>query len=176
MNFRFLSHSLFGQSRPGNYCLPDCSIFRSRLRHHVMLKKRCGHIYPEPHGYAVVARLFQPSVSLTLRLKTCMVISLVSWSTVTRSLCEGRQLGHQPELQARCVQQRDHRYHQRSVRLSREATLSPWPSPTIIDDKDSISGIPGPPLGPGKRTTTTSPSTISSERTPQWQLLLSQRP
>ena len=33
---------------------------RSRSRHHVMLKKRCGHIYPEPHGYKVVARWFLP--------------------------------------------------------------------------------------------------------------------
>ena len=43
--------------------------------------------------------------------------------------------------------------------------MSPCPLPTIIDDNDNISGIPGPPLGPTKRTTTTSPSTISSERT-----------
>ena len=30
-NYRFLSHSLFGQSRPGNYCLPDCSIFQKSV-------------------------------------------------------------------------------------------------------------------------------------------------
>ena len=63
-----------------------------------------------------------------------------------------------------------------NVRLSRG-------QPCLLDlyqrslmKRDSISGIPGPPLGPTKRTTTTSPSTIHLSELPESHLLLSQRP
>ncbi len=118
-NYRFLSHSLFGQSRPCNYCLPDCSIFQKSVTAPRDAEETIWAYLPRTPrlysgGKVVSALRFANSSS-----ETCMVISLVSWSTVTKSLYGGRRLDRRPELQARYVQQRDRKSHLRNDRLSR---------------------------------------------------------
>ncbi len=134
-NYRFLSY-FQGQSRPCNYCLPDCSIFQKSVTAPRDAEDTIWAYLPwTPRLYSggkvVSAFRFANSSS-----ETCMVI-LVSRSTVTKINSVG---GRQPPTEARCDVRTTISPTLRNARLSIGHSV-PWPFPTIMDDKDSISGI-----------------------------------
>ncbi len=124
------------------YFLPDLSIFQNC---HGPREAIDDVLFTEwHHGCKVSGKVVSALRFFSSSSDTAIEISLV---LIYRNdiACTEVVPVHHPELQVRYVQQPDHKYHQRSVRLSRGATLVSLTLPTIMDESESISGIPDHP-------------------------------
>ena len=107
-------------SRPCNYCLPDCSIFQKSVTAPRDAEETMWAYLPR------TPRLYSGGKVVSFRFAQFFVWNvhgdffgiLINCHQIPS--VEGRRLGHQPELQAQCDRQRDHKYHLRSGRLSGE--------------------------------------------------------
>src|SRR5699024_10667568 len=142
---------------PTSTLFPYTTLFRSPFEEQDTL---CAYLPSTPFVYSVGAT--QPSLRRSnSSSETSMEISLWSESIVTISPSFRKAIGPPDCASGAICPTTKPCVPPENLPSVNKATFSPKPFPTKREETESISGIPGPPLGPVWRMTRTSPSLIS---------------